>query len=152
MIATDAYELATQDTALVDRSDRAKWLLSGGGAGEFLEGQVTNAVEKLAVGEGRYAAFLNPKGKLRADVRVLRVDRGFWLDSEGYAKDVGLDVGKFKKALDDKSHAATVDAELKLGEEVAVDGTPTMFLNGARVANPTDFDALSKQIDKALGG
>ncbi len=71
---------------------------------------------------------------------------------EGYAKELGLDVSKFKKALDDKTYAATVDAELKLGEEVAVDGTPTMFLNGTRVANPTDFDALAKQIDKALGG
>ena len=71
---------------------------------------------------------------------------------EGYAKELGLDVAKFKKALDDKTFAATVDAELKLGEEVAVDGTPTMFLNGARVANPTDFDAISKDIDKALGG
>ena len=71
---------------------------------------------------------------------------------EGYAKELGLDVAKFKKALDDKSFAATVDAELKLGEEVAVDGTPTMFLNGARVTNPTDFEAISKDIDKALGG
>jgi protein-disulfide isomerase len=71
---------------------------------------------------------------------------------EGYAKELGLDVAKFKKALDDKSYAAAVDAELKLGEEVAVDGTPTMFLNGARVANPTDIDAISKDIDKALGG
>ena len=39
---------------------------------------------------------------------------------------------------------------MKLGEEVAVDGTPTMFLNGARVANPTDFDGISKQIEDAL--
>jgi protein-disulfide isomerase len=71
---------------------------------------------------------------------------------EAYAKELGLDLTKFKKALDDKAHAATVDAEMKLGEEVAVDGTPTMFLNGARVANPTDFDAIAKDIDKALGG
>jgi protein-disulfide isomerase len=69
---------------------------------------------------------------------------------EGFAKEAGLDMASFKKALDDKTFAATVDAELKLGEEVAVDGTPTMFLNGARVGNPTDFDALSKQIDEAL--
>ncbi len=69
---------------------------------------------------------------------------------EGFAKEVGLDVPKFKKALDDKTYAPTVDAEQKLGEEVAVDGTPTMFLNGARIANPTDFDAISKQIDAAL--
>jgi protein-disulfide isomerase len=71
---------------------------------------------------------------------------------EGYAKEIGLDVAKFKKALDDKTFAAAVDADMKLGEEVAVDGTPTMFLNGARIPNPTDFDAISKQIDAALAG
>jgi protein-disulfide isomerase len=69
---------------------------------------------------------------------------------EKFAKESGLNVESFKKALDDKTYAATVDSELKLGEEVAVDGTPTMFLNGARVSNPTDFGALSKQIDDAL--
>jgi protein-disulfide isomerase len=41
---------------------------------------------------------------------------------------------------------------VKLGESVAVQGTPTMFVNGARVANPTDFQALSSQIDTALKG
>jgi protein-disulfide isomerase len=69
---------------------------------------------------------------------------------EKFAKEAGLNVDTFKKALDAKTYAATVDAELKLGEEVAVEGTPTMFLNGARVANPTDFAAISKQIDDAL--
>ena len=48
----------------------------------------------------------------------------------------------FKKALDDKTYAAAVDADMKLGEEVAVDGTPTMFLNGKRVADPTNFEAI----------
>ena len=71
---------------------------------------------------------------------------------EATAKAVGIDVGKLKKALDDKTHAAAVDAEMKLGEQVAVDGTPTMFLNGKRVSNPTDFDAISKEIDAALAG
>jgi protein-disulfide isomerase len=71
---------------------------------------------------------------------------------EKFAKETGVDVAKLKKALDDKTFAATVDADMKLGEEVAVDGTPTMFLNGARVANPTDFDAISQQIDAALAG
>jgi tRNA-modifying protein YgfZ len=88
MIATDAYELATHEVALVDRSQRAKMLVTGAGSPEFLQGQVTNDVQSLEPGEGCYAAFLNPKGKLRADVRVLALDEGLWLDSEGYAKQV----------------------------------------------------------------
>jgi protein-disulfide isomerase len=71
---------------------------------------------------------------------------------EGIAKDAGLDVPAFKKALDSKSFAADVDADVKLGESVAVNGTPTMFINGARVANPTSFEAISAQIDGALSG
>jgi protein-disulfide isomerase len=69
---------------------------------------------------------------------------------EGYAKELGLNVGEFKKALDDKTYAPTVDAEQKLGEEVAVDGTPTMFLNGKRVKNPTDLSEITKEIDDAI--
>ena len=70
---------------------------------------------------------------------------------EQTAKDLGLDVAAFKKALDDKSFVSAVDADEKLGEAVAVDGTPTMFLNGKRVADPTNFDTIAKQIDAALG-
>ena len=71
---------------------------------------------------------------------------------EGFAKDAGLNVAEFKKALDSKTYAADVDADVKLGESVAVEGTPTMFINGARVANPTSFETVSAQIDSALKG
>jgi protein-disulfide isomerase len=71
---------------------------------------------------------------------------------EQVAKDLGLDVEAFKKALDTNSFAPAVDADQKLGEAVAVDGTPTMFLNGKRIADPTNFDVISKQIEAALGG
>lgn len=71
---------------------------------------------------------------------------------EGIAKDAGLNVGDFKKALDEKTFASQVDSDMKLGEGVAVQGTPTMFINGARVENPTSFEAISAQIDAALKG
>jgi len=73
-------------------------------------------------------------------------------DLEGFAKDAGLDVTAFKKALDSKTYAPDVDADMKLGESVAVNGTPTMFINGARVQNPTNFEAISAQIEGALSG
>lgn len=68
-----------------------------------------------------------------------------------HAKKVGLNMGAFKASLGKHEFAATVDADTKLGEQVSVQGTPTMFINGARVANPTDFAALSAQIEQALG-
>jgi len=32
-----------------------------------------------------------------------------------------------------------------------VSGTPTVFINGKRVANPTEFEPVAKLIDAALG-
>jgi protein-disulfide isomerase len=69
---------------------------------------------------------------------------------EEFATKAGLDMGKFKKALDDHTHAAMVKSDMKLGEEAGVSGTPTLFVGTERVSNPTDFEAVSKQIDAKL--
>jgi tRNA-modifying protein YgfZ len=82
VIATSDYELVTESAALVDRSGRAKFLVRGGEAADFLQGQVSNDVEALRPGHGCYAAVLSHKGKLRTDLRVLRGDDWFWLDTE----------------------------------------------------------------------
>ena len=82
VIAVDEYELLTRSVGLLDRSERGKLLLTGGEAAEFLQGQVTNDVEGLEPGRGLYAALLNHKGKLRADMRVLRGEDWLWLDTE----------------------------------------------------------------------
>ncbi len=71
MIATDDYELLTRDAGLLERPGRAVLQLEGSEAAEFLQGQVTNDVESLEPGSGCYAALLDHKGKLRADMRVL---------------------------------------------------------------------------------
>ena len=82
MIAASEYELLSEAAGLVDRSDRAKFLVRGGEAAEFLQGQVSNDVEALEPGTGCYAVILNHKGKLRTDLRVLRGKDFFWLDTE----------------------------------------------------------------------
>ncbi len=80
-LATD-YDVVTQEAGLIDRSERGKLALSGREAAEFLQGQVTNDVEALAPGQGCYAALLTPKGKMLADLRILRTDEELLLDTE----------------------------------------------------------------------
>jgi protein-disulfide isomerase len=41
---------------------------------------------------------------------------------------------------------------MKLGEQAQVQGTPSMFINGTRVANPTSFEAIAEIIEAALKG
>jgi tRNA-modifying protein YgfZ len=88
VIATDEYQLLKEGAGLVDRSARAKLLVRGEEAADFLQGQVTNDVEGLQPGTGCYAALLNHKGKLRADMRILRGDDWFWIDTEEIARRV----------------------------------------------------------------
>lgn len=69
---------------------------------------------------------------------------------EKYAKEAGLDVAKFKKALDDHTYADAVKSDMKLAMEAHVSGTPSMFIGAERTENATDFDALSREIDAKL--
>lgn len=73
MIAIDEYELLRGRAGLVTRPQRAIVELSGAEAAEFLQGQVTNDIEALVPGSGCYAALLDHKGKIRTDMRVLRL-------------------------------------------------------------------------------
>jgi folate-binding protein YgfZ len=66
------YRQLREECGLLDRSDRGKLLIAGPDGAEYLQGQLTNDVEALAPGEGQYAALLDRKGHMQADMRVLR--------------------------------------------------------------------------------
>jgi folate-binding protein YgfZ len=76
------YAAVTEACGVLDRSERGKLALTGAGAKEFLQGQVSNDVEALTPGTGCYAAFLTPKGKMLGDLRVLDADGELLLDTE----------------------------------------------------------------------
>src|SRR5919201_2381131 len=86
-VATTEYERLRETVGLLERSERGKFLLRGPDVAEFLQGQVTNDVEALEPGTGCYAALLDHKGKIRADMRVLRGPDWFWLDCEAIGRD-----------------------------------------------------------------
>ena len=66
------YEALRTGAMLVDRGDRLRMAFTGDQAAETLTGLVTNDVVGLQPGEGQYAAALTAKGKIIADVRILR--------------------------------------------------------------------------------
>lgn len=75
------------------------------------------------------------------------------LDREGLekqAQELGLDMARFNQALDQDEYEKDIDRDIGMGKKVAVSGTPTMFINGKRVPNPTSFPLVSKMIDDAL--
>jgi len=80
------YRQLREECGLLDRSQRGKLLLKGPEAAEYLQGQLTNDIEALAPGGGCYAALLDRKGHMQADMRVLRLtDDEVWVDTEAEA-------------------------------------------------------------------
>jgi len=65
------YRALREGAGLLDAADRGMLLVSGPEAAEYLQGQVTNDVEALEPGEGCYAALLDRKGRIQADMRLL---------------------------------------------------------------------------------
>src|SRR5258708_4345483 len=66
-----AEHTALCETAgVIDLSFRSRLCLLGADRKKFLNGQVTNDVNKLKTGEGCYAALITAKGKMQSDLNV----------------------------------------------------------------------------------
>ncbi len=77
------YRQLREECGLLDRRDRGILGVEGPEAAEYLQGQITNDAEALGVGEGCYAALLDRKGHMQADLRLLRVGaEEFLIDTE----------------------------------------------------------------------
>src|SRR5262245_39864799 len=95
-VATDApveldgqYRVLREGAGMIDRSERGKLLVFGPDALEFLQGQLTNDLEAIDVGQGCYAALLDRKGHMQADMRFLRLEADrLWIDLEQASNDV----------------------------------------------------------------
>ncbi len=81
------YRQLREECGLLERSERGQILVGGADAAEYLQGQLTNDTEAIEPGEGAYAALLDRKGHMQADMRVLRPGTGpeLWLDLEASA-------------------------------------------------------------------
>src|SRR6202142_1787022 len=69
---------------------------------------------------------------------------------EKYAEELGLDMAKFRAALDSGKYKDKVDAEAKEGAAVGATGTPTFFINGTRLVGAQPVDAFKTAIDAEL--
>jgi folate-binding protein YgfZ len=82
-VELDGQYRALREEAGYLRRRRAMLLVKGPDAAEYLQGQLTNDIGALAPEQGCYAALLDRKGHLQADMRVLHLETGdLWLDLE----------------------------------------------------------------------
>lgn len=69
---------------------------------------------------------------------------------ENFAKKAGADVEKFKQCFTSKKYANRVQEDMKYGEQLGVQSTPTFFINGELVSGAVDLDVFTEIIDEQL--
>ena len=128
------YRVTREEAGLLDRSDRGKLIVRGPEAAEYLQGQLTNDVEALEVDGGCYAALLDRKGHIQADLRVLRLSSGeIWLDVESQAIPTVL------------RHLQTYSVGREVEIEDVTDRWAITALLGPRAAGIAGFDGLGPE-------
>src|SRR5688572_17393372 len=63
-------------------------------------------------------------------------------DLERYAQEVGLDMAKFRRALDTHEHKREVDADMALANQLGARGTPSFFINGRPLRGAQPFEGF----------
>jgi protein-disulfide isomerase len=67
----------------------------------------------------------------------------------GYAAKIGINTTQFLKDMKSPDAYNKVVADLKQAEQNDLDYTPTFFINGVRIDNPTSYAAFKQLIDNA---
>ena len=67
-----------------------------------------------------------------------------------YAQEIGLNMAKFKAAMDGHVYKDQIDSDSKEGSAHGANGTPAFFINGQFLSGAQPFDAFKKVIDAEL--
>lgn len=67
-----------------------------------------------------------------------------------YAADIGLDMAKYKAAMDGHTYKSKIDADMKDGAAAGVNSTPSFFINGQMLSGAQPFPAFKSAIDAEL--
>jgi predicted DsbA family dithiol-disulfide isomerase len=69
---------------------------------------------------------------------------------ETYAEELGLDMVKFKKALDDRTHKAAMEADVAASTKGGISGTPAFVINGYFINGAQPYTNFKKMIKLAM--
>jgi protein-disulfide isomerase len=94
---------------------------------------------------GQQGKFWPMHDRLFAD--QTRLDRA---GLEAHAQALGLDLARFRAALDSASDRAAVLADQRQGSAAGVSGTPAFYVNGVKLSGALPFESFKSVIDEQL--
>ena len=69
---------------------------------------------------------------------------------EEHARAIGLDVPRFRKALEDKRFLAAVEEDMRVAKEAGITGTPTFLINGKMLEGGAAAARFKELVDASL--
>src|SRR5215471_9903158 len=69
---------------------------------------------------------------------------------EKYAQELGLNMGKFKSALDANKGKDAIEADASPGNKIGARGTPAFFINGKFLSGAQPYEMFKAKIDEEL--
>jgi len=136
------YRALTEGCGLVDRAGRGRLALTGADRRTFLHGQVTQDIEALEPGHGRYAALLTHKGKMLSDLRVLDLGDELLLSCERAGlQELFNMIRRYKLGSDVEVHKRT----LEMGE-LSLIGPQARQVAGAEALGPEEHDNVPAEL------
>ena len=106
-----------------------------------------------------------PAANAALEAHAQKGDKGFWAmheklfanqkaltkeNLEKYAKELGLDMKKFKAAIEGDKYASTIQKQQALASSLGARGTPAFFINGRNLRGAQPLAAFEAVIDEEL--
>ncbi len=67
-----------------------------------------------------------------------------------WAKEIGLDMNRFTTDIDSGKYDATINKDIKEGDESGVEGTPAFFINGKHYNGPFQVQSVKPLVEAEL--
>ena len=106
-----------------------------------------------------------PAANAALEAHAQKGDKGFWAmhekmfanqkglttdNLEKWAKEIGLNMAKFKKALADDKYGKTIQEQQALAASLGARGTPAFFINGRNLRGAQPLPAFTALVDEEL--
>lgn len=105
----------------------------------------------------RYAEAASNQGKFWEMYNLLYQNQSTWSNSSNaggtfrsLAESLNLDMGKLDTDVKGEATNAVINADVAEGQKLGVSSTPTFFINGKKIENPTNLEAFNKLIEDAI--
>ena len=102
---------------------------------------------RAALAAGKQGKFWEMRALLFENQRQMKGNPELFVK---LANDLGLNIKKFERDMNDPAIAKQVKADLEMADKLGVSGTPTFFVNNKRLVGAQPFDRFKSTIDKEL--